>query len=81
MGGAWAVFGDSDGQAQTQPQVMPPQQQQPAQQQQEQPLAPEPVVAQPPKPAPRQELPLVSIAWASAVRLVFADLLLRQSHM
>ena len=71
VGESWAVFGDNGGQAQqvqqqaqAQPQVMPPQQQQHAQQQQEQPRAPEPVAAQPPKPAPRQELPLVSTAWA-----------------
>ncbi|KAL3141069.1 hypothetical protein ABBQ38_003425 [Trebouxia sp. C0009 RCD-2024] len=63
-GGSWAVFGDSNSQAQqfqqqaqAQPGVMPLQQQ-PEQQQQQQPRAPEPVAAPPPKPAPRQELPL-----------------------
>ncbi|KAL3162547.1 hypothetical protein ABBQ32_010201 [Trebouxia sp. C0010 RCD-2024] len=64
-GGSWAVFGDSNSQAQqfqqplqAQPEVMALQQQLKQQQQQQQPHAPEPVAAPPPKPAPRQELPL-----------------------
>ena len=61
MATAWAAFGDSSSQAvpnqqPSQTQEVSPQQQQQQQQQRRE----EPVAAQPPKPAPRQELPLVS---------------------
>lgn len=77
-GGSWAVFGDSNSQAQqfqqplqAQPEVMALQQQLKQQQQQQQPHAPEPVAAPPPKPAPRQELPLVSTALSASAHISF----------